>query len=422
MVSDSTDLLRCKKLIERKLDWGTSESWTSVDFDTLQQRILDETGVSLSASTLRRIWGRVDYQHLPSSTTLNTLAQFAGYSDWRAFIKPQTGSDLPPDSIEHLPAKPVKSSINWVKLSWIAGVVIAIVLIGIVAFDQKQPQLNANQYSFSSKPLTRGIPNSVIFTYDASASPTDSVFIQQSWDPRLRTLVDKDGQTYTSIYYDPGYYRAKLIVGKQVVKEHSLLIPTNGWLGTIATKPVPVYLKPSEFIGPDMMRLPVTGIQQKNVPLQPQVPLIKYVNVGNFDPVPLTNFSFSSDVKNDYGEGAAACQQTWIELITDGMPISIPLSTKGCVSELMLLDGENAISGKKVDLSRFGVDFSKWVNVSCKSDGHKLTYRINGALAYEAVLPKKKINIVGIAYGFKGTGAVKSIKLQTSDTLVFQSF
>ncbi|QHV95521.1 hypothetical protein [Spirosoma endbachense] len=422
MLSDSTDLLRCKQLIEQKLDWGASESWISADFDNLQQRILDETGVSLSASTLRRIWGRVDYQHLPSNTTLNTLAQFAGYSDWRAFIKSQATSDLPPDPVGQLPVLPAKSSINWVKLSWIAGLVLLIALIGIVAFEQKPSQLNVNQYSFSSKPLTRGIPNSVIFTYNSSASPTDSVYIQQSWDPRLQTLVDKDGQTHTSIYYEPGYYRAKLIIGKQVVKEHSLIIPTNGWLGCIATKPIPVYLKPSEFIGPDMMKLPVADIQQKNVALQPQPPLVKYVNVGNFDPIALADFSFTSDVKNEYGEGAAACQLAWIVLITNDMPVTMPLSAKGCVSELTLLDGTNTISGKKTDLSRFGVDFSKWVHVSCKSDGHKLYYHINGELAYEATLPQKKVSIVGVAYGFLGTGAVKDIKLQTRNKLVFQAF
>jgi hypothetical protein len=422
MVSDSTDLLRCKQLIEQKLDWGASESWTSVDFDNLQQRILDETGVSLSASTLRRIWGRVDYQHLPSTTTLNTLAQFAGYSDWRTFIKPQVVGDLPPEPVELLRLKPAKSSINWVKLSWIAGFVIVIGLIGIFSFDQKPSQLDVNQYSFSSKPLTRGIPNSVIFTYDASASPTDSVSIQQSWNARLRTLVDKDGQTHTSIYYEPGYYLAKLLIGKQIVKEHPLLIPTNGWLGTIATQPVPVYLKSAEFISPDRMQLPIATIQQKNVPLQPEVPMIKYFNVGNFDPVPLTNFEFSCDVKNEYGEGAGVCQQTWIELMTNEMPISIPLSTRGCVSELTLLDGTRMVSGKKTDLSRLGVDFTNWVHVSCKSDGHKLYYLVNGELAYEAALPKKKVSIVGIAYGFKGTGAVKKVNLQAGGKKVFHAF
>ncbi|GAB4011771.1 hypothetical protein GCM10028808_26150 [Spirosoma migulaei] len=422
MVSDSTDLLRCKQLIERKLDWGASESWTSVDFENLQQRILDETGVSLSASTLRRIWGRVDYQHLPSTTTLNTLAQFAGYADWRTFLKAQLVADLPPESVEHLPVKPAKSTINWVTLSWMAGLVVVIGLIGLVAFDQKSAQLDVSQYRFSSKPLVRGLPNSVIFTYDASASPTDSVSIQQSWNPRLRTLVDKDGKTYTSIYYEPGYYRAKLLVGKQIVQEHPLLIPTDGWLGTIATKPVPVYLKRSEFIESARMQLPVATIQQKNVALQPEVPLVKYFNVGNFDPVPLTGFAFSCEVKNEYGEGAAACQQTWIELITDDMPVTIPLSTKGCVSELTLLDGTRMVSGKKTDLSRLGVDFAKWVHVSCKSDGQQLHYYVNGELAYEAALPKKKVSIVGIAYGFRGTGAVRRVNLQASGKEVFHAF
>ncbi|QMW03309.1 hypothetical protein [Spirosoma foliorum] len=423
MISDSTDLLRCKQLIEQKLDWGAGETWTSVDFENLQQRILDETGVSLSASTLRRIWGRVDYQHLPSNTTLNTLAQFAGYSDWRTFIRAQLPQELPPTPVEPLPMKSgTKPAINWVKLSWMVGLVVAVVLIGLVAFDQKQPQLNAEQYHFSSKPLTRSIPNSIIFTYDASASPTDSVYIQQSWNPRLRTLVDKNGQTHTSIYYEPGYYRAKLIVGKQIVQEHPLLIPTDGWLGTIATNPVPVYLKSSDYIRPDRLQLPIAGVQQKNVPLQPDVPMVKYFNVGNFKSVPITNFSFSSDVRNDYGEGAATCQLTWVELITDDMPITIPLSTKGCVSELTLLDGTHMISGKKTDLSRLGVDFANWVNVSCKSDGHKLYYHVNGELAYETALPQKKVSIVGIAYGFKGTGAVKNINLQAGGKKVFQAF
>lgn len=87
MLSDTSELLRCKKIIEQKLDWGDSENWQSSDFENLNQLILDKTGVSLSVSTLRRIWGRVEYNHLPSVTTLNTLAKFAGFEDWRNFIK-----------------------------------------------------------------------------------------------------------------------------------------------------------------------------------------------------------------------------------------------------------------------------------------------------------------------------------------------
>lgn len=422
MITESADLLRCKQVIEQKLDWGAGETWNSADFENLQQRILDETGVSLSASTLRRIWGRVDYQHMPSGTTLNTLAQFAGFTDWRQFVKLQESKNEVPVSVDTLSEKSTQSVINWRKLGWISGVTIVIVVLGIAAFEQKNPQVDAAQYSFSSKPLTRTIPNSVIFTYDASASPTDSVYIQQSWDQTRREVVAKDGQTHTSIYYEPGFYRAKLVVGHEVVKEHSLLIPTNGWLGTIATKSIPIYLKSTDFITPDMMRLPLATINEKNVALQPEAPLVKYFNVGNFSPVPVTDFTFDCEVKNEYSEGSATCQLSWIVLMTNDMPISIPLSTKGCVSELALMDGTRNVSGKNTDLSGLGVDFTNWIHVGCHSDGKKLYYTVNNKVVYSSTLPTKKVDIIGILYGFRGTGAVKNVTLRTTNKPMFQSF
>lgn len=422
MVSESADLLRCKQLIEQKLDWGPGDTWVSADFDQLQQRIIDETGVSLSVSTLRRIWGRVDYGHMPSTTTLNTLAQFAGFSDWRHLVRTQESATEPPVPVGPILVKPAKQVSSWPRVSWIWGAVLLLTLLGIVAINQNHRQLNTATYRFSSQPLTRSIPNSVIFTYDVSASPTDLVSIQQSWDPSRRERVSRNGHVHTSVYYEPGFYRAKLVVGQQVVREHPLLIPTQGWMGMIATKPVPVYLKPAEFIDQQGMHLPSATIRAKNIPLQPEAPLVKYFNVGNFKPVPVMDFAFSCQLKNEYSEGSAACQRTWVELLTDDMPITIPLSTKGCVSELMLVDGTRSVLGKTTDLSGLGVDFTNWVTVTCHSDGRKLYYQVNGKLAYSAPLPAKPLTIIGIVYGFRGTGAVKAVRLRTRKGLVFKTF
>ncbi len=60
--------------IEKKLAWGPGDSWQNSDFEVLSEQIFDQTQVRLSTSTLRRLWGRVRYDHLPSITTLNTLA------------------------------------------------------------------------------------------------------------------------------------------------------------------------------------------------------------------------------------------------------------------------------------------------------------------------------------------------------------
>ncbi|GLU54427.1 hypothetical protein [Dyadobacter frigoris] len=419
MLSDISELLRCKKIIEQKLDWGESENWQSTDFENLNQLILDETGISLSISTLRRIWGRVEYNHLPSVTTLNTLAKFAGYNDWRSFVKQYVISNLNQPEISFETDR--KITIPGKKLAWISGAVLLIGLISILAF-QNTRQTQKENYTFNSQPITREIPNSVIFTYDASDSPTDSVFIQQSWDGRKRTLVGKNLHKHTSIYYEPGFYIAKLIVGEKVVKEHKLLVPTKGWLGTIDGKKIPVYLKDAEFIKPDILRLPVSVITEKNISMQPEPPYVHYFNVGNFESVSLKNFSFNTEIKHEYREGAAACQMASITLLTDDIPIVIPLSVKGCVSELNMLSIDNYISGKKADLSAFGVDFSIWNKVSCKNTGEKIQYFVNNKLAAEYPLPKREIKIVGISYTFQGTGAVKNVSLSSGNKIVFEAF
>src|SRR6218665_4129146 len=76
---------RCLGLIEEKLGWGKSENWVNYDFEKLSDAIHERTTVRLSVTTLKRIWGKLKYDSAPTLTTLNTLAQFAGYSDWRNF-------------------------------------------------------------------------------------------------------------------------------------------------------------------------------------------------------------------------------------------------------------------------------------------------------------------------------------------------
>ena len=47
--------------------------------------IFDQTGIALSHVTLKRIWGKVRYDSLPRTNTLNTIVRFLGYRNWREF-------------------------------------------------------------------------------------------------------------------------------------------------------------------------------------------------------------------------------------------------------------------------------------------------------------------------------------------------
>ncbi|MBS1599925.1 MAG: hypothetical protein JST75_16990 [Bacteroidetes bacterium] len=418
----SPDVEKLLKIIEKKLDWGESDKWQSRDFEKLNQIIFDATSVSLSASTLRRIWGHVAYKHLPSTTTLDALSKFAGFETWRSFTKQNIQTDINPVHTKaEVPVLSLKRK-NLLRLSWVIMLVIAASLLSIFAVKKTKPPVNAEQYSLSFERMSGDVPNSVIFTYDATSSPTDSVYIQQSWDPSRRVKVDKSLHKQTSIYYDPGFHRAKLIIGDKIVQEKKIIIPTKGWVAMIDHKPIPIYLKPDEFMRNNLLEMPVSEIKKKNILFDPEPPIVKYFNVGNFDSVSVKDFSFSASIKNEYSEGASACQFSGILLITDDSPIIIPISVKGCVSELNMMTADGMISGKKTDLSGFGVDFSNWVNVACKTTADKLQFFVNDKMALELPASKTPANIVGLGYFFGGTGSVKNIRLQSKDKLVFSAF
>ena len=416
-----TELQKCLHKIEEKLAWGDGKNWSSADFQQLSDLILQNTKVMLSPSTLKRVWGRVKYDGKPTTSTLNALAQFIGYENWSAFIVQENSSAI----YENAPHQKIKR--KKIFIFWCLGAA----ALSFLAFSffyktdknhspSNQP-LSAKDFAFSSQPVVKSIPNSVVFTYDASKAPDDSIFIQQNWDPRRRERVLKNNTKHTSIYYEPGYYTAKLVVSKQVVSEHPLLIPTAGWLGMIDHSPIPIYLKQQEFVQKKELNAPISNVLTYVNPKVEQS-TVKYFNVGNFEPVTVADFSFRSVIKNNYSDGNNACQLSQIMLITDNMPIVIPLSAKGCVSTLNIMSVDQAISGKNADLSKFGVNFTNWVDVRCTSNGRKIQYYVNNDLAYELPLLSKNTKIMGLAFIFNGTGAVKKVELRNKQRIVFAAF
>ena len=422
-------LQKCKNLIQQKLGWEESDTWTNHDFQMLSEKIQTETGVNLSVATLKRIWGKVKYDSKPTITTLNTLAQFLGHENWRAFKQSNSLHNGNGNGIHHEENHEAPSiervgpdtKTSRKKNLWRSGLVGTALCGGILfillyAF-RKNPQAEKlpAQYSFSSKKVvSEGVPNSVIFDYDASAAQIDSVYIQQSWDERLRTQVPRDQHQHTSIYYTPGFFQAKLVVDNQVVKEHNLWITSKGWMAIVKQDPIPVYFKDADFKKPGMLSLPVEKMKTANIPFQPETPWTSYYNVKDFGDIRSDNFVFETKVKGDYKEGSGVCQFVNIVLLLEGNVIVIPLSIKGCVSDLYLAFDETGVDGKKADLSAFGCDLSQWVKVRCEVKDGKSRILINDQIAYEGEeRPSKKI--VGIIYRFQGTGSIDEVRLSSQN-------
>ena len=209
--------------------------------------IQHDTGVLLSVTTLKRLWGKLKYSSLPAMVTLNTLARFTGSCDWNAF-KQKINQDSSCKS-------PLPDQRNQRKTSKYRYWLIAPVLLGIVAsaiffYPASREDSYPGSYKFSSnKILTAGLPNSVVFNYTVPKSGKAPVFIAQSWDETRKIEVSRLGHTFSAIYYEPGHYSARLMVGDEVVKEHELLIASKGWMAmTEIDSGTRIYFKQKEII------------------------------------------------------------------------------------------------------------------------------------------------------------------------------
>jgi hypothetical protein len=408
----------CVTEIEYRFNWGDGE-WTNYDFEKLSSEIQYDTGVNLSVTTLKRLWGKLKYDSMPTATTLNTLARYAGYEDWRHFKRVNTTAEEQgvrerDTSIADKVPLPEKAEGN--KRFWLFSFVILLPVIYFFSFD-KHRVVHSEDFQFSSnKIMSTGVPNSVIFHYQASTAK-DTVFISQSWDVSRKKAVPANQHEYSSIYYTPGYFRAKLLVGDQIVKEHDLMIASDGWLALVENKEgAPVYFGKQKG---DSIIVNQTLFAQYNINMQPVLPALRIYNVKDMPGLNTGNFTFETSVKSDYHDGAAACQHLDIMVLCKNDVINIPLSARGCVGDLILYAGGTRIKSTDADLSGFGCDLSQWVPVKVTAAHNKIQFFINGKPAYTLQTTHPPADIVGVEYRFNGPGAVKDTKF-THDTTAIQ--
>lgn len=272
--------------------------------------------------------------------------------------------------------------------------------------------LDTSQVSFSSKKVSEELPNSVLFDYNIGSIRTDSVTIQQSWDPRRRERISAHKQQHTSIYYYPGYFRAKLLVNNQIMKEHDIFIKTQGWKGIIEQKPHPIYLSAKEI------NLEESGMEIKAETLRKKIGKSVFNDVWtNFywiDDFNLKadNFTFETMLQNTSTKEEAICQKVRIRILTSESAIGLPLCSKGCISDASIFIGGKSVSGKDHDLSAFGCDFSAPQHLVCHVKNKTLTVFLNGNTIFTAPSEANLGKIVGMVISFEGTGKVQKVVLK----------
>lgn len=403
----------CFKLVERKFGRGPSSAWDTNDFNDLGRHIQEETGTLLSVSTLKRLSGKINYSSQPNKATLNALAEYIGYPNWVSFANKETGQVL--------------KRRDWGKTKIPTKYAILLLLLILMFISAAYLSINlggtaydANNFVFNGESVSNGLPNSVVFNYDATAADDQSkIEIQQDWDESKRVIVNKNDSVSTSIYYRPGFFKSKLVVDGNIVKEKDILIPTKDWVGVIETDSIPIYLDMEDYQSENSLSIKAGSLEKYVVdPRAARTPVGLY-QIKDFGELYTSNFEMSALVRNDFRSGKSICQSAQLVIFHEDGPISIMLTDKGCISDIMLHAFGKTIDGKKTDLSGFGVDFQDFVELKCVSKNGKLEILLDNQAVFSFDIPDEPKKILGCSIHFEGAGTIQNLEFKNEHGMVY---
>jgi len=262
----------------------------------------------------------------------------------------------------------------------------------------------------------------VIFDYDVSGVQADSFFIQQSWNEVFREAIDPEKAHFTSIYYFPGYHKAKLIANDSIISVQPIHLLTDGWMPFIITEygqKKPIYLPPEIAKRPGDLRISQEDLPAKELELQ-DVFRVTFRQIRDFGDLSSRNFHLKARLKADHFP-EMPCQKIELMLHCEKHIMLVPLTSKGCVSNLGLKLGENYLSGREHDFSAFGVDdIEAWHELELIIREQQAEVLIDGKSIYQISYQEDLGLIKGLDIRFEGLGQADWIRLWDGDgKLVF---
>ena len=108
-----------------------------------------------------------------------------------------------------------------------------------------------------------------------------------------------------------------------------------------------------------------------------------YHFVADFQDISADDFVLDTRIVHTYHERWAVCQIAGIYILGTKGALIIPFSIPGCVSDLGLMLNDVYLSGKKHDLSAFGVDLSIARDIAVKNSNQHISVYVDGVKVFD---------------------------------------
>jgi len=214
--------------IEKKLRWEKVSFWTDNEFRKLSNLIYEDTSISISPQTLKRLFGKVKYKEVYKTqpATKDALARFLNYADWDDFIRDQS----------HSIATYLSLITN--RISGGHGkrrsLLVLLAIVFIIASIFIISDLKDKPVTFYAENLTGVVPHTVSFHLDISKFRNKDIYLDldenEAENQANMELLDKHLTLINHCFESPGFYNVRLSSKGKVLASAKIHVLSEGWI------------------------------------------------------------------------------------------------------------------------------------------------------------------------------------------------
>jgi hypothetical protein len=401
--------------IEKKLGWKKVSLWTDNEYKKLSLHIYENTSISISPQTLKRLFGKVKYKddYNTQPATKDSLAKFLDYTDWDAFIKDQShGIHKYINYInDRISEKHFKTIIT---LFFLAIFLIASSIFILQGIKYKR-------VFFQAENVTGVVPHTVSIHLNISNLRNRDVFIDfdqnELEDNNKGELLDKHLKLINHCFESPGYYNVKLLSRGMVLASTKVHVLSEGWSTyyfnndnfSLRKFVFGLENKVQESANDGMLYISPSELNSKGFNGN-TVYYLEHIMYKDFN-VSADSCLFEVRYRNSPDIGGISCYDVEFRIVGENGLASVILVQEGCYRWSEINIGEKQLNGKYNDLSFLNADLSSWNTMKIMINNNKALIINNSDTLFTTHYNQLLGQIKGIRFVTKGSGAFDYVKL-----------
>ena len=402
---------KCREDIIKKFVGDSPLKFSHADFSKLSDDIFDITKISISISTLKRIW-KDDFKNYPNISTLDAFAQYLGYKNWRVYCNQFSNRRF--QGFRYF-----KARLRYLILI-AGGLLVASATIFFVFIAQRTANFtDYNDIKFEFKEFdSTQIPLYAVFSYNIRGLKFKSATIRPLGTAEDEFAISPNDSIATYTYLRPWNYSPTLVLDGKQVKSLNIHFAAGQWKAGLSNTRNKFYIKyfdDEEIYKNGRLHFTTDLVNQKNFPVK-EIEYITYDLFKKFEDINGDSLHYKTRIKNTIITREENCGNINIGLCFETGSILIPLAIeKSPYGPLTAAFFDIYVSGKTHDVSFLYHDLEKWNTFEVITRNKNISILANDSVIYSTNYTQQPGKLTGISFDFKGWGEVDYVRFYNPD-------